>query len=156
MKRVPKYFFAQSNPKYGYMLFPHQIVPRDSLHLPTYCTRDGHPTSNPERWYTLGNHSEVFETGDRVILYQAGDPAWLRGFWGYGKIRKWGSNIWITADRILSTPLILNSPIRRAIRAPFLRNLIRQRKGSTRALLILAFVWIEGRKRGDRGKIMDL
>lgn len=129
MRREPKYFFAQCNPKYGYMLFPHQTVPYDALRLPSYCTRDGHPTSKPERWSTLGDHSETFETGDRVILYQAGDPEWLRGFWGYGKIKKWRSNIWITADRILSTPLILDTPTRKAIRAPFLRNLISQRKG---------------------------
>ncbi|MGI0081323.1 MAG: hypothetical protein ACRECH_17085, partial [Nitrososphaerales archaeon] len=33
------------------------------------------------------------------------------------------------ADRILSTPLILDDPTRSAIRAPFLRNLISKRKG---------------------------
>ncbi|MGI0081065.1 MAG: hypothetical protein ACRECH_15760, partial [Nitrososphaerales archaeon] len=103
MTREPKYFFAQSNPKYGYMLFPHQIVPQDSLCLPSYCTRESHLKSKPQKWSTLGDHSEAFETGDRVILYQAGDPEWLRGFWGYGKIKKWGPNISISADRILST-----------------------------------------------------
>jgi len=51
------------------MLFPHQIVPHDSLSLPSYCTRDGHPTPKPERWYTLGDHSEAFETVDIVAFY---------------------------------------------------------------------------------------
>jgi hypothetical protein len=62
------------------------------------------------------------------LLYQSGKPEWLRGFWGYARIRKWGRKVRIVSDRILSTPLILDGPTRNTIAAPFLKGILRVKK----------------------------
>ena len=129
--RESRNFFVQCSADSGYFLFPHQACKPDSLNLPPYCQCNGHPTSGYVKWHALSDHPETFQTGDKVVLYQSGNPNWLRGFWGYGVIKKSGERVAIKCDALLESPLILDDPTRRSIRAPFLKSIIRTKKPGT-------------------------
>lgn len=118
-------FFVQSTADAGYFLFPHQPCVPDSLRLPPLCQCNGHPTEKYVKWDALSKHPETFRSGDRVILYQAGNPKWLRGFWGYGVIKRTKERVYIRSEALLEAPLIVDNPTRQRLRGKFLKAIVR-------------------------------
>lgn len=106
-------------------MFPHQRCEPDSLCLPPLCQCNGHPTKEYVKWEALSNHPETFLSGDRVVLYQAGNPKWLRGFWGYGVIKRSRDSVYIRSEALLEAPLIMDEPTRQRLNGKFLKAIVR-------------------------------
>jgi len=117
-------FFVQSTADAGYFLFPHQECEPDSLGLPPFCQRNGHPTKGYVKWDALSKHPETFASGDRVMLYQAGNPKWLRGFWGYGEVKRSARNVYIRSEALLEAPLVIDQSTRQRLDGKFLKAMV--------------------------------
>ena len=127
--RDVSYYFVQANADNGYFLYPHQSLSEDSLKLPPYCQTNGHPTVTPVKWERLSEYARTFKTGDGAILYQSGNPSWLRGVWGYGTIYRRGDSVRIASKKLLATPLVVTKLTRKIIKTRFFKKLLDKKKG---------------------------